>query len=274
MTAEEYCRDKACPAGSNLYYSLLYQKTGNHRALRALFAFYYQLQEIVADNKDPGISRIKLQWWREEIERVFMQQARHPVGKELALLLEQQSLDKQFFSDCIDYSEAQIGGLSVQAVDDWLSTFGAASGSLWASAATACQPVHADSVALVRQAGQCFAVIELIQNLQQTLRAGLCLLPEKEMEVHQVTFSLMQTEPEHPNIKSLFITLVEGLEDKLKHCHGILLKNDRHSLLFCLVNLKIMLVLCKKIRHQQESPLLHSPTLTPIRKLWIAWRTK
>ena len=86
MTPEEYCRNKAAPAGSNLYYSTLYHDAQTRRILHALFALHYELNEVVYESSDAGATRVTLYWWIEEIGRLFSREARHPVTRELSQL--------------------------------------------------------------------------------------------------------------------------------------------------------------------------------------------
>ncbi|MGH8593395.1 MAG: squalene/phytoene synthase family protein, partial [Gammaproteobacteria bacterium] len=68
------------PPGSSLYYSNLHLAPKKKHALLALHALWMQLEEILHGASDPGVGRIKLQWWREEIERAFRGEARHPTA--------------------------------------------------------------------------------------------------------------------------------------------------------------------------------------------------
>ena len=71
ITTMDYCRDQATPAGSDLYYSIVFHSPAHKRLLNSLFAFQNELEKIVYNYTDPGIAQIKLQWWREEIERLY-----------------------------------------------------------------------------------------------------------------------------------------------------------------------------------------------------------
>src|SRR5512143_1562694 len=92
MTPAEYCQMKVALPGSSLYYSLWSLPTGQRQALIALYALQRELAELSLECQDPAVAQRKLQWWQEEMPRLFMGRARHPVTQALAVSLERFSL--------------------------------------------------------------------------------------------------------------------------------------------------------------------------------------
>ena len=83
--AYEYCVNKAIPDGSSFYYATLFETQKNKTVLIAFHAFLFELSNIIIECNDPGVARIKLKWWQEEIERLFRHQPRHPVTASVSL---------------------------------------------------------------------------------------------------------------------------------------------------------------------------------------------
>ncbi len=69
-TPKNYCINKAIPNGSNLYYATIYESDTNKTIIISFHAFLYELTEIIYECSDPGVARIKLKWWQEEIENL------------------------------------------------------------------------------------------------------------------------------------------------------------------------------------------------------------
>lgn len=274
MTPEEYCRDKAAPPGSNLYYSLLYQTSSDKRAIHALFAFDNELHQTLIANTDPGVARLKLQWWREEIERTFAHQSRHPVGIEIDHLRKQHVLDKQVFESCIDATELILGGAPLKNYDTWLAVLGDGTSRLWNSAVYACHCKDPDLGAITAYAGRLFTALDILQNTARFIHQGLCPLPQWEMEQHDVTMIILQGDTEHPSITNFFATLLTRLKSDLEDSYNQLLKHNEAQTLFCLIAIRIAIVLCEEIAADNYRLMQTRLKLTPIRKLWIAWRTK
>ncbi|NEX16992.1 MAG: hypothetical protein C1943_10275 [Halochromatium sp.] len=71
-------------------------------ALAALFALRAELQAIPERVSDPGIARIKLDWWRNEIDRLFAGEPRHPLSEILAPVVTEHHLPQPAFIDLIE----------------------------------------------------------------------------------------------------------------------------------------------------------------------------
>ncbi len=82
-----YCRARCAPLGSNLYYALLFETVRRKRLLHALHAYALEVGEIPGLQKDPGVARLKLQWWQTELARARLGEAGHPVARELQKML-------------------------------------------------------------------------------------------------------------------------------------------------------------------------------------------
>lgn len=83
MTPDDYCADKAAPPGSDVYYSVLFLAPERRRATIALEAVRRELEDAVRDASDPAVVQSKLQWWRQELARLFEGRPEHPAAKAL-----------------------------------------------------------------------------------------------------------------------------------------------------------------------------------------------
>lgn len=83
MTPHEYCQDRAAASGSSFYYSFLLLPAERRRAITALYAFCREVDDVVDECDDTARAREQLEWWREEVERVFAGTPEHPVGMAL-----------------------------------------------------------------------------------------------------------------------------------------------------------------------------------------------
>jgi len=108
MTPDQYCQDKAARSGSSFYYSFLFLPPVQRRAITALYAFCREVDDIVDMKGEPGIARIKLNWWRQEIARLFAGQAQHPVTRALTPVIEEFDLPQEQFLEIIDGMEMDL----------------------------------------------------------------------------------------------------------------------------------------------------------------------
>ena len=84
--SEQHAWDFPNPAtapGSAAYYVVRFSPPAQQHMLARWYAWFELLDEIVAKAKDPGVARLKLDWWREEADKMLADSARHPLAQAL-----------------------------------------------------------------------------------------------------------------------------------------------------------------------------------------------
>lgn len=79
--------NRATPPGSSLYYAVRFAPRELRDALAALAGWRHQVRAVLDEVSDPGVARLKLDWWREEIQRTLAGAPRHPLSHVLASTL-------------------------------------------------------------------------------------------------------------------------------------------------------------------------------------------
>ena len=270
MNPEQYCRNKAAPAGSNLYYAALYHDPQSKRILHALFAFHQELSEVVYSSSDPGAARVTLYWWFEEIGRLFSGEPRHPVTRELSQLDSADYLSQQEMMGCVATMAQFLDAPATGTYHDWLERHNTASGNIWKAAGKACGCAHEDSLAT---AGCCYDAFELLHHVRHFAGLGLNILPAELLSRHNLTPETI-IQPEAGDAGAEFFTeLFELIQNDIQTCLTNLTVDDVHKLLFSRTLLKLLSALCREYQSSPVSIIRARISLTPIRKLWIAWRT-
>ncbi|MCW9031053.1 MAG: presqualene diphosphate synthase HpnD, partial [Gammaproteobacteria bacterium] len=108
MTPEEYCQDKTAKSGSSFYYSFLFLPKTKRLAITALYAFCREVDDIADAEMDNNIKRVKLEWWRSEIELLFNGTANHPVSHALLPVIKRFNLEKKYFLEIINGMEMDL----------------------------------------------------------------------------------------------------------------------------------------------------------------------
>ena len=102
MNPQAYCEGKTRGAGSSFFYAFIFLPEQQRRAMMALYAFCREVDDIADEISDEDVALHKLGFWREEIERVFMGQPRHPVGRELDWARQHFAFSEELFAEIID----------------------------------------------------------------------------------------------------------------------------------------------------------------------------
>ncbi len=147
-------------------------------------------------------------------------------------------------------------------------------GLLWQTAAEVCGTVDPVPLKPVAETGTSTMLLRIFQNSRQLMSKGICVIPKKEMAFHQLDRYNMTAAVHGGRIRALFADLISLLEKDISASCQILVRQKIKPLLFCLIMNRLAYTLCLELK-RADYPLMETKiTLTPIRKLWIAWRSK
>ena len=274
MTPADYCQEKAAADGSNLYYACLFYPPLKRRIILALFALQQELIDTVLDCQDPGVARIKLQWWGEELARLDAKQARHPVSKELQSLASEFDLDMPGLLEVLRASADEISPLPAKSLSELVEHKTRAQSSSWQMSARACGCL--DELALeevANIAGLCYS-LEWLKSARQHLNRGYCPFPESEMRLHGLVHDDLLNGAGSSSIMQLQRDLFSNIRTSLQLSFAKLQQQRQPEVLFALIMASIAETNCG-ILEKRAAPLLSQPlSPTPLKKLWLAWRTK
>ena len=80
MDPDRYCLDEAAPPGSSLHYATLFLRPRERAAFVAVHALRHTLLDVLDTIADPDVRAHKLNWWSSEIMEARDGRARHPVA--------------------------------------------------------------------------------------------------------------------------------------------------------------------------------------------------
>ncbi len=255
----EYCHQKAAPPGSSIYYSLLGEEPDKKEQLITLHAFHSELREVVSHCSDPGLARIKLAWWREEIQRMLNHQQRHPVTRNLVHL--SMSSDGRFLCSLIDHYEKHLDFQQPENYQGLIDFLQQGPGLFWQHLAGLSCHVDPATPSLVGRMGNLFTYFDLLQELPLHTRQQRNYIPRCKGQ-------------EQTDNKTLIQMQIKTIADELDAMLNQLPAVDYQSLGHVLILAQIVLATCREIKKSDCDLQLERISLTPLRKLWIAWKSK
>jgi phytoene synthase len=274
MTPETYCQEKAAPPGSNLYYSALFHPRQQRRQIFALFAFQQALIDTVIECQDPGVARIKLHWWSEEIERLFANEARHPVSKELHFLLADLSLEKSSLSSLINTIAARVNPAQSETLTQLVDDKTREVSITWRLAAKACGCNETELIEHAVKIGGLVCCVEFFKMARHHLNRGYSPFPRSEMDSLGLNDNDLISGNNADAIDRLRNELFSSINASLEP-HVVTLKmGNQSSVLFALIMALIAQANCSLLQKQAAVLSTQDLGVTPLRKLWIAWRAK
>ncbi|VAX08601.1 Phytoene synthase [hydrothermal vent metagenome] len=187
MTPEQYCQDKVANSGSSFYYSFMALAENQRKAIIALYAFCREVDDVVDNPGETHIKTIKLQWWREEIARLFQQQAQHPVTRALTPILKEFDLAEEYFLEIIDGMEMDLNNLrydSFKSLSLYCYRVASVVG-LMAVEIFGYQDRH--TLKYARDLGMAFQLTNILRDVHEDAQRGRIYLPAEDLEEFSVT---------------------------------------------------------------------------------------
>lgn len=273
MNAEAYCRDKAAPPGSGFYYGSLFYKPETRNNLYCLYAFLTEVEDIIVECSDPGVARIKLAWWEEELGRAASAEARHPVGQALSRLILNDSVDEKKLRAFIETTGRQLSHFRFNSYDEILDFFATGSGLIWESIARCCGSNEQDSIAAANRTGCLLRYFDNLQASRSLLNNQQFLAPHGELARFNLEpADLLQ--PQQENVSAFFAGQIERLIADLEQSSHMITATDRRDMLLFIILARITVKTCEEIRRTGCQLTRQKVLLTPLRKFWIAWLTR
>lgn len=107
----EHCRRLVAETDKERYWASLYAPADRRDALYALYAFDHEISRVAAIVREPMAGEIRLQWWREVLERKRDDEAAaNPVAAALLDVVQRYSLPAARLIALIDAHAAELYG--------------------------------------------------------------------------------------------------------------------------------------------------------------------
>jgi phytoene synthase len=274
MTPEEYCQQKAAPRGSALFYALLRAPAARRPALLALHAWWREVAGIADEVHDTDVARQKLAWWARESERCLAGQAAHPVTRALAPYAAGGALRREPFAEVIEALDFDLR--NPRYVDYALLRRQAEQsvGAVSELSATLLGATDEGSRAYARQLGVALRLVAAIRNVGRDARHGCVRLPLEDLQRFGVTVAELRDRRYVEGFQPLMRFQAQRARATLAHALSALPADRRAALHPTVALAAIYRALLDEIEQAGFAVLHQRIALTPLRKLWIAWRAQ
>lgn len=269
---DDYCQQKAAPEGSSVYYALRQAPLAAAPRLTALFALRRELEETVKETSDPTVGHTKLAWWHKELAALAAGQPTHPVTKALAqhhpsIAAEADALRALVNGYGMDLEQARY--LDFANLQRYISQVGGTFAALVARASAA-QPD--DPQPWADDVGRALMLAQFVQELGNDARHGRIYLPIDELQRYDVTAADLLNRRYSPAFTELLQFQTARAREALTAAEAAIPATERRAQRTLRAQLALAHALLDEIERDGYQVLHQRIALTPIRKLWIAWR--
>lgn len=274
MSPQAYCQQKAAASGSSFYYSFLFLPKAKREAITALYAFCREVDDVADECTDTNIARTKLAWWRNEIRQLYAGNPQHPVTKALLPAIHAYKMDEEHFLEIIDgmemdldqnrytdFKQLQLYCYRVASVVGLLSVqiFGYN---------------NRNTLKYAHDLGMAFQLTNIVRDIGEDARRGRVYIPLDEIK----KAGLSETDILHGHHSSKMQELIDFQIERAERFYdkalNALPQEDRKSQRTGLIMAAIYRTLLREIKQSGSQQVLDARiSLTPLRKLWLAWIT-
>lgn len=274
MAPLEYCRQKVATRDSNFHYCTLFLQPEKRDVLTALYAYYCEVSEIVDECREPAVARIKLEWWRQEMGRLFDGSPSHPIAKALHPITQSYDLTAQQFLEVIEGIDADIEQPHYNTAEElagYCRRVGIFYDLLLARTLGYVEPTTGD---FARELGGAFRLTQIIRDVGKDARRGRTYIPMEDLQRFEVPLTNIVNGIDHPNIATLIAFEVERAKSFYDDALDRLAERDRLQQLPGIIMAAIYRATLDEIERDGCQVLRHRIALPPMRKRWIAWKTR
>jgi phytoene synthase len=273
MNPSQYCEEKTRGSGSSFYYAFLFLEEEKRRAMMALYAFCREVDDIADEISEEEIAIQKIHFWQEELHRVFNGQPQHPVGRELQWAKDHFSLDEELFIEILDGMLMDISGKPILKSSDLSLYCYRVAGVVGLLSIEIFGYKSRKARDFATSLGEALQLTNILRDLKQDAAIGRIYLPQED----RIRFEVADQDFKEGNISEGMATLLQHYGEKAESAYAKALEQlpeeDRESLRPSLLMASIYYAQFKRLKNHGFDSWRHSAQISPLKKIWIAWRT-
>jgi phytoene synthase len=272
LSPDQYCEQRAAASGSSFYYAFRLLPPERRRAITALYAFCREVDDAVDEPSDAGVARTRLAWWQSELAQLYAGTPQHPVTRALRPFLETYRLDSATMGEIVQGMEMD---LELTRYDDFAALrlyCRRVAGAVGELAARIFGQTDPRTLDYADRLGTAFQLTNIIRDVGEDARKGRIYLPQEDLRRYGVAAQDILD----GRTSSAFTRLMEFEAGRAEAFYdealALLPPGDRRAQRPGLAMAAIYRALLREIRRDGFRVLDRRTSLTPLRKMWLAWR--
>jgi phytoene synthase len=274
MTPEQYVQEKAAASGSSFYYAFLFLPPPRRAAITAFYAFCREVDDVVDEVTDPGVARTKLAWWATEVAQAFAGHPSHPVMRALmpsvpAFGLQQEQLQAVIRGCEMDLEQTRY--LDYPNLQRYCHLVAGVVGEVAARIFGQTQEV---TTQYAHKLGLAFQLTNIIRDVGEDALRGRIYLPVNELQQFDVKAHEILQRKHSERFVALMKFQAQRAHALYDEALALLPAQDKRAQKPGLMMASIYRTLLREIEAEDFRVLTQRISLTPLRKLWLAWKVQ
>ena len=272
MNPDQYVQQKAASSGSSFYYAFLFLPRQRRAAITAFYAFCREVDDVVDDVSDASVAQAKLAWWQGEVAQAFAGRPSHPVMQALmphvpAYGIEQGQLQAVIEGCQMDLEQTRY--LDFAGLARYCHLVAGVVGEV---AAHIFGQTDARTTAYAHKLGLAFQLTNIIRDVGEDARRDRIYLPIDELRRFDVKAHEILKGDYSERFTALMAFQAQRAHQLYDEALALLPAADRASQKSGLMMASIYRTLLREIEAERFQVLHQRIALTPLRKLWLAWK--
>ncbi|OYQ40121.1 squalene synthase HpnD [Rhodoferax sp. TH121] len=274
MTPEQYVQDKAAASGSSFYYAFLFLPAPRRAAITAFYAFCREVDDVVDDMVDQGVAATKLAWWQSEVSKAFAGQPSHPVMKALMPHTTTYGIEARHLLGVIEGCQMDLEQTRYLDYPNLQRYCHLVAGVVGEVAARIFGQTDPQTTAYAHKLGQALQLTNIIRDVGEDAMRGRIYLPVNELQQFDVKAHEILKRTYSDRFTALMKFQAQRAQGLYDEALALLPAADRRTQKPGLMMASIYRALLREIETDNFQVLHQRIALTPLRKLWLAWKVQ
>ncbi len=274
MTPEQYVQQKAVASGSSFYYAFLFLPAPRRAAITAFYAFCREVDDVVDDMVDAGVAATKLAWWKGEVASAFAGQPNHPVTRALMPHTAHYGIEAHHLQAVIDGCQMDLEQTRYLDYPNLQRYCHLVAGVVGEVAARIFGQTEPATTEYAHTLGQALQLTNIIRDVGEDALRGRIYLPVSELQQFDVKAHEILKRGYSDRFTALMQFQAQRAHGLYDQALALLPAADRRAQKPGLMMASIYRTLLREIEADNFQVLHQRIKLTPLRKLWLAWKVQ
>ena len=274
MTPQQYVQEKAASSGSSFYYAFLFLPAHRRAAITAFYAFCREIDDVVDEVPDPGVAATKLAWWQTEVKRAYEGSAQHPVMQALMPCAHEFGIQAGHLLSVIEGCQmdlSQTRYLDYVGLQRYCHLVAGVVGEVAAKIFGQTDP---QTTQYAHKLGLAFQLTNILRDVGEDAMRGRIYLPIDELKQFDVKAQDLMQRQYSDRFTALMKFQAARAHSLYEEAFALLPAADKRTQKPGLMMASIYRTLLREIEADNFQVLHQRVSLTPLRKLWLAWKVQ
>ena len=274
MTPAQYVQEKAAASGSSFYYAFLFLPAPRRAAITAFYAFCREIDDVVDEVVDPGVAHTKLDWWQSEVAKAFAGTPSHPAMQALLPHVADFHIAPAHLLAVIDGCRMDLEQTRYLDYPGLQRYCHLVAGVVGEVAAQIFGQTEAQTTAYAHRLGQALQMTNIIRDVGEDAVRGRIYLPINELQQFEVKAHEILQRSYSDRFTRLMSFQAERAHRLYDEALALLPQADQRAQKPGLMMASIYRDLLREIEASGFQVLHQRVRLTPLRKMWLAWKVQ